>query len=104
VLGNQVHVTASRRDDQRLAKPTRQQRGGNAVGIEVVGVDEVKLEAFVQQLLHGWTRTQGQQQRRGAHAHLGEQRVAWMLHIHAMAGFAARGSCHGRTVAEPRML
>ncbi len=42
----QVDVTAARGDRQRLIESARQQRGGNAVGIVVMRVDQIEIEAL----------------------------------------------------------
>jgi hypothetical protein len=49
VLRDQVQVGPACGDDKGFVEPLRQQPGGHTVGVVVVGVDQVEIEAFALQ-------------------------------------------------------
>src|SRR5690606_20120732 len=87
VLGNEVEVAAARGDDEGFAEPFGQQAGGHAVGVVVVGVDDVEVETLALQALD---QRQGRE-RHGpggaVHAYLGQQQVARVEHLQPVAVF-----------------
>ena len=103
VLRNQIEIGSPGRDDHRLAQPLAQQRCGNAIGVEIVRIDDVEVEACTQQPPNGAERRRGQQHGRRCHAQLGDQRIAWVMHDDAIAHFMQRGARHARVVTKPRV-
>ncbi len=90
VARDQVHVGAARRDDQREAQPPRDEARRHRVGIEVVRVDEVEALAGAHEVADAIPAGPRQRERRDAHAHLRQQRVARMEDAHAVARLALR--------------
>src|SRR5450830_680309 len=98
-----VDIGAQRSDHQRLVEMPRQQCGGHAVWIVIVGVDHIKVKTLVQQTLYSGRRPHRQGKRRNVHANLRWQEVAWMLHINPTVGLASWGAGHAGVIAKARM-
>jgi hypothetical protein len=103
VLRQQRDVRAARADHQRLVEVARQHGGGDAVRIKIVGVDQVEVEAFVDQAADRRLGGLRQQQGGDVHADLRQHRITRMADRDPVAHFVARGARHLRIAAEARV-
>ena len=100
VAGNQTDVAATRGDHHRLAEQPSQHHGGNPVGIEIMGIDQVDVTLRRQQPGDRPTQRQIEQGRRQRHADFGNRQKARMMHGYAVADFARRNSVQGGRCGE----
>src|SRR3546814_10562315 len=75
-LGNEVDVAAARSDGDRQPEAPPQHHGSNAVGIEIVGIDEADALATLQKPAERRSGAGIKQVRRETHAAFGDREVA----------------------------
>lgn len=104
VLGDQVDVRSACRDHHRLVERLADHGGGDAIRVEIVGVDEVEIVAVGDQSARSLEAGARQAGRGAVHADLGQQQVARVFDADAVALFVDRYGGVLGILAEARVL
>ncbi len=95
-----VDVAAAGGDDEGFPQPAGNHRRGHPVGIEVVRVDQIELEAAAPETGDLPPRRPGERRRLDGHPDLREHEVAGMDDLDSVAALRPGGSREGAIVAE----
>ena len=101
-LTDQIHIRTACGDKERLAQPLCEQASGHAVGVVIMGVDKVKIEALFLQAFESGQRAKRHAVGSNVHPHLWRQCIARMKHLQTVALLNAR--CGSKTRVGPKAL
>src|SRR5690606_14993120 len=78
---DEIDIRPQRGNDHRLVEVLAQQNCCDAVGIEIVRIDEIEIESFVQQLSYDTTGSKRQAHGRKVSAEFGNDYIARMVNL-----------------------
>lgn len=101
-MRDDIEVAAAGRDDDRAMKSPPEQHGGDAVRVEIMGIDQPEILPLADLASQKWQGSRSKNERRRAHADLGQRWIARMIDAQSLSGFRRRDLRKGRIPAEAR--
>ena len=101
ILRYNVEIAATGGDDHRATEGTSEHHGGDAVGIEIMRVDQIEVSPLAELSAQNRQKSGENGERRNAHADLRQLRIARMIYMQSMPDLLARLPGEERVAAEP---